>query len=89
MTAFLVWCPEQGERIEDAVTVTERDAEDAAIYWGETQDFDSADDAIARGESYPLVCVVERETPGAAPKWYRVTGEYRPSYYANEEEPTP
>lgn len=86
MKTFLVWCPDRGESIGDAVEINECAAEEAAIAWAETDDNDSDQYVIVKGEDEPVVYVLDKATPNAKPQRFRVAGEYIPTYYADEEE---
>jgi hypothetical protein len=85
-----VWNPDQAETVEDARTIYARDAEDAAVDWGERDDNDSAEYDIAKGTS-AVVCVqrLGQNGPEGDIEKYRVSGEYNPDYWADrvEEEP--
>lgn len=80
---FLVWCPAEGETIEDANVYNEADAQDAAIAW--VQDYDADDYPVLSGSAAD--CLVAPKDGSAEPVRFRCTGEAEPSYWAEEVPP--
>lgn len=73
-----VWCPEDEEE-SDARTIYETDPESAAAAWGELDDQDSAEYAIAHGAA--MVVHVRDPRTNEITRW-SVSGEYDPTYFA-------
>jgi len=82
---WLVWCPEDGETIDDSRKVRATDAGEAVEKWAELDDEESAAYRIVGGQE-ARVCVVPADDKARAPQRFAVSGEAVPQYYASEVE---
>jgi len=86
MADWLVWCPDEGDRQEEARRFRDHDTpEEAAADWAQRRDWDSADYSIVGGRSEPVVLVAPADG-SAEPVRLRVTGEAVPHYTARRVE---
>lgn len=83
---FKVWCPADGDSVEDARTITAFDAKEAAEFWAERDDAESAEYSIVSGRTMPVVVVEAAD--GTRSQW-RVAGEAVPAYSAHALPDTP
>jgi len=83
--AWLVWCPDDGDDVDDACKVHEVAAEYAAERWAEENDH-HADYRLLSGHE-AVVHVVPANKPDQKPQRFRITGETVPEYHSRELEP--
>ena len=84
MNRYLVWQPENGETVEDAVVITAADERSAAEQWAHEDDFESNEYTIASG--VPATIMVREPMASEAAEWI-VSGEMVRRYTAQAKTP--
>jgi len=81
MTHFLVWCPTEGETVEDALRVRTSYPGIAAEAWAREHDAESGEYLVADGQTPITVSVCEEFDQDTITKW-RVNGRIHRIYTA-------